>query len=90
MIALDTNILIYCGDKRGPRRQQLALDLVAGTANGVLPWQVAGQFVAASRKRTVRGSRLRGLAAVGWSRSAAGGQVVTGTLGGRASRRSGG
>jgi predicted nucleic acid-binding protein len=50
MIALDTNILIYCCDKRDPRRQQLALDLVAGTANGVLPWQVAGEFIAASRK----------------------------------------
>jgi predicted nucleic acid-binding protein len=31
MIALDTNILIYCCDKRDPERQQLALDLVAGT-----------------------------------------------------------
>jgi predicted nucleic acid-binding protein len=40
MIALDTNILIYCSDIRDPRRQQVALDLVADTADGILPWQV--------------------------------------------------
>ena len=50
MIALDTNVLIYCCDKRDLRRQQIALELVAGTADGVLPWQVACEFIAASRK----------------------------------------
>ena len=50
MIALDTNVLIYCCDSRDPRRQQIALDLVAGTTDGVLPWQVACEFIAASRK----------------------------------------
>jgi len=37
MIALDTNVLIYCCDRRDPRRQQIALDLVADTADGILP-----------------------------------------------------
>lgn len=55
MIALDTNVLIYCCDKRDPRRQQLALDLVARTGDGVLPWQVACEFIAASRKLSLQG-----------------------------------
>jgi predicted nucleic acid-binding protein len=55
MIALDTNVLIYCCDKRDPRRQQLALDLVAGTTDGVLLWQVACEFIAASRKLGAQG-----------------------------------
>jgi predicted nucleic acid-binding protein len=55
MIALDTNVLIYCCDRRDARRQQLALDLVAGTTDGVLPWQVACEFIAASRKLADQG-----------------------------------
>jgi predicted nucleic acid-binding protein len=55
MIALDTNVLIYCCDRRDSRRQQLALDLVAGTGDGVLPWQVACEFIAASRKLAGQG-----------------------------------
>jgi predicted nucleic acid-binding protein len=55
MIALDTNVLIYCCDRRDSRRQQLALDLVAGTGDGVLPWQVACEFIAASRKLADQG-----------------------------------
>ena len=55
MIALDTNVLIYCCDRRDPRRQQLALDLVASASDGVMPWQVAGEFVAASRKLADQG-----------------------------------
>ena len=35
MIALDTNVLIYCCDRRDPRRQKIALDLVADTTEGV-------------------------------------------------------
>jgi predicted nucleic acid-binding protein len=50
MIALDTNVLIYCCDRRDSRRQQIALDLVAATSNGILPWQVACEFIAASPK----------------------------------------
>jgi predicted nucleic acid-binding protein len=55
MIALDTNVLIYCCDKRDPRRQKIALDLVADTTEGVLPWQVACEFIAASRKLVSQG-----------------------------------
>ena len=55
MIALDTNVLIYCCDKRDPRRQAVALELVAGTPDGVLPWQVACEFIAASRKLAEQG-----------------------------------
>lgn len=55
MIALDTNVLIYCCDERDPRRQQIALDLVAETTEGVLPWQVACEFIAASRKLAGQG-----------------------------------
>ena len=55
MIALDTNILIYACDKSDARRQQVALDLVSGTADGVLLWQVACEFVAASRKLSGQG-----------------------------------
>ncbi len=55
MIALDTNILIYCCDSRNPRRQQIALDLVAGTTDGILPWRVACEFIAASRKLAEQG-----------------------------------
>lgn len=55
MIALDTNVLIYCCDRRDPRRQKIALDLVAATTEGVLPWQVACEFIAASRKLSEQG-----------------------------------
>jgi predicted nucleic acid-binding protein len=50
MTALDTNVLIYACDKADPRRQQSALDLIARAADGVLLWQVACEFIAASRK----------------------------------------
>jgi predicted nucleic acid-binding protein len=55
MIALDTNILIYACDKADLKRQQVALELVASTGNGVLLWQVACEFVAASRKLKAQG-----------------------------------
>jgi predicted nucleic acid-binding protein len=50
MIAVDTNVLIYACDQSEPRRQTIALDLIAATSNGVLLWQVACEFLAASRK----------------------------------------
>jgi predicted nucleic acid-binding protein len=49
MVALDTNVLIYACDKADPSRQQVALDLVSNADDGVLLWQVACEFVAASR-----------------------------------------
>jgi predicted nucleic acid-binding protein len=55
MIALDTNILIYACDKSDAARQQVALDLIADAVDGVLLWQVACEFVAASRKLSSQG-----------------------------------
>jgi predicted nucleic acid-binding protein len=66
MVALDTNVLIYCCDERDPRRQRIALDLVAETTEGVLPWQVACEFIAASRKLADQGFT----AAQAWQRLA--------------------
>lgn len=50
MIVLDTNVLIYACDKAEPERQQRALALIDRVTDGVLPWQVACEFIAASRK----------------------------------------
>jgi predicted nucleic acid-binding protein len=55
MIALDTNILIYACDKADPKRQKAAIDLVSSATDGVLLWQVACEFVAASRKLKEQG-----------------------------------
>ena len=55
MTALDTNVLIYACDKSDPRRQQIALELIATVTDGVLLWQVACEFVAASRMLNDRG-----------------------------------
>jgi len=55
MIALDTNVLIYACDRADSRRQQIAIDLVANSPDGVLLWQVACEFVAASRKLSAQG-----------------------------------
>jgi predicted nucleic acid-binding protein len=50
MIAVDANVLIYTCDRSDPQRQQTAIQLVASSTDGVLLWQVACEFVAASRK----------------------------------------
>jgi predicted nucleic acid-binding protein len=50
MIALDTNVLIYACDKADSARQRTALNLISSINDGVLPWQVACEFIAASRK----------------------------------------
>ena len=55
MIALDTNVLIYACDRADARRQRIAINLVANSRNGVLLWQVACEFVAASRKQSAQG-----------------------------------
>jgi predicted nucleic acid-binding protein len=36
MIAIDTNVLIYACDQADPRRQKIALDLIANAHDGVL------------------------------------------------------
>ena len=50
MIALDTNVLIYACDRSNPARQETANQLIERATDGVLLWQVACEFVAASRK----------------------------------------
>ena len=55
MIAVDTNVLIYACDQADARRQQIALDLVTTTTDGVLLWQVACEFISASRKLSKQG-----------------------------------
>jgi predicted nucleic acid-binding protein len=50
MNAVDTNILIYVHDPRDPLKQSIASDLVQNLNNGLLVWQTACEFLAASRK----------------------------------------
>ena len=55
MTAHDTNVLIYACDYSDPVRQQKALNLIESSTDGVLLWQVACEFVAASRKLKTQG-----------------------------------
>lgn len=66
MIALDTNILLYACDRSSPQRQKQANDLIERATDGVLLWQVACEFVAASRKLAGQGFT----ASDAWSRLA--------------------
>ncbi len=50
MTAFNTNVLLYSCDHSDPARQTNALDLIESVQDGVMPWQVACEFVAASRK----------------------------------------
>ena len=50
MNAIDTNIWIYCHDRRDSRKQKTARDLVLGVQPMGLLWQVGCEFVAAARK----------------------------------------
>ncbi len=55
MTGFDTNILIYSCDRADASRQRRALELLASTRDGILLWQVAAEFVAASRKLSTQG-----------------------------------
>jgi predicted nucleic acid-binding protein len=66
MIALDTNVLIYACDRSSPERQKRAAELIDRATSGVLLWQVACEFVAASRKLADQGFT----ASDAWSRLA--------------------
>ena len=55
MTAFDTNVLIYCCDGGARKMQAKALDLIGSTSDGVLLWQVACEFIAASRKLALQG-----------------------------------
>lgn len=50
MNAVDTNVLIYVQDSRDPVKQATATALVSNLPDGVLLWQVACEYLAASRK----------------------------------------
>lgn len=50
MNAVDTNILIYVHDRRNVRKQVIAESLVRTLPQGVLLWQVACEYISASRK----------------------------------------
>lgn len=50
MNAVDTNILIYVNDSRDPAKQEIAVSLVSALTDGILLWQVACEYLAASRK----------------------------------------
>lgn len=50
MNAVDTNILFYARDPRDRRKQRVAGELIASLSDGVLLWQVACEFLSASRK----------------------------------------
>ena len=52
MNAVDTNVLIYARDPRNYLKHQKARELTSDLAEGVLLWQVACEFIAASRKLT--------------------------------------
>ncbi|MGZ8842514.1 MAG: PIN domain-containing protein [Pyrinomonadaceae bacterium] len=52
MNAVDTNVLIYARDPRHPLKHQTARQLTAQMLDGGLLWQVACEFIAASRKLT--------------------------------------
>jgi predicted nucleic acid-binding protein len=50
MNAVDTNILIYVHDFRETDKRQIAESLIETLTDGVLLWQVACEYIAASRK----------------------------------------
>ena len=50
MNAVDTNILIYVNDPRDTIKQAKASSLISNLMDGVLLWQVACEYLAASRK----------------------------------------
>ena len=55
MTAFDTNVLIYACDKATPERQKIAIELIASATDSVLLWQVACEFIAASRELAPQG-----------------------------------
>ncbi len=55
MNAVDTNVLIYAHDPRDPVKQAKAVALIASLTNAILLWQVACEYIAASRKLAAYG-----------------------------------
>lgn len=50
MNAVDTNVLIYAHDPRDTTKNSIAISLIDSLFDGVLLWQVACEFLWASRK----------------------------------------
>jgi predicted nucleic acid-binding protein len=50
MNALDANVLVHALDRRDARKRATAQHLIASITNAVTLWQVAVEFIAASRK----------------------------------------
>jgi predicted nucleic acid-binding protein len=50
MNAVDTNVLIYAHDPRDPNKQAVAISLIESLTDAVLLWQVACEYVSASKK----------------------------------------
>ena len=50
MNAVDTNILFYAHDQRYPKKQRVASELISTIPDGALVWQVACEYLWASRK----------------------------------------
>jgi predicted nucleic acid-binding protein len=60
MNALDTNVLYYAHDSSDPVKQQKSIDLIVSLADGALLWQVACEYLNASRKLEPQGySRIK-------------------------------
>lgn len=55
MNAFDTNVLIYVYDGSEPSRQEQAIALLNDTPDAVILWQVACEFISASRKLASQG-----------------------------------
>jgi predicted nucleic acid-binding protein len=58
MNAVDTNVLLYVHDPRDVTKQVTAANLLQSLADGVLLWQVACEYLAASRKLVPFGYNL--------------------------------
>jgi predicted nucleic acid-binding protein len=59
MNAVDTNVLIYSHDPRDTVKQNKAVALIASLTDGVLLWQVACEYISASRKLSAYGLSQR-------------------------------
>ncbi|MFG0285522.1 MAG: PIN domain-containing protein [Phycisphaerales bacterium JB039] len=66
MNAVDTNVLIYVYDGSSREKRDRARSLLSELSPGILLWQVACEFIAASRKTLEAGSDLN----VAWDRLA--------------------
>ena len=55
LTAVDTNILYYAHDSRDPLKRQISCELIESLADGALIWQVACEYLWASRKLEPQG-----------------------------------